>query len=692
MRWRPSLIWKAALPLTCSVVSGLLVETLNLPRWWGWVLVPATLLLAVPLIRGELQRQETVGLPTVTDLPALADSLAVAARAECARERAHHRSDDPLPLPVSWQPAESRLVDQPANVRGTRLGRRTTRLNLAGTLHQIAKVYARIPSGRLVILGRAGAGKTVLASELLSQLLDDRQTGERVPVMFALHSWNPNAELKVWLAEQLARRVPALSAPFEAAISRDGQISRAAAMLDAGLILPILDGFDEINPGLREQAMRQLNRTAGLALILTSRGDEYCKAVKRSGVLSRAEGIVLDDLDLSTIEEYLPRTTNRLVPGTGNGIWQPVLARLRQQPDDPAAAVLREVLQTPLMVFLARANYCDTGSEDPAELLDAQRFPTHEAVEEHLIAAYLPAVYRRQSPRGPHWRPDRAHRWLVYLAAHLEAQQTTDLAWWQLRDSVPQRERISFLNWGWNGALIVATAMTGLVTGSMVFAASNMFLPGNLIILIQRRWVRGTSPVPQAKRIQLNLRELNFAMAHGAAAGIPAALFLTGIASETTLGIVAGIGVGTAVTLGIAFGIPRPADQTWAASVTDSLSADRAHTLRPTLMGGLGIMLAMGVVGGGVFRYGVTAGVVIGLAAALVIGPALILPYAWGQWLLLVRGYLAITRRLPWRSVAFLQDAYQRGVLRQAGAVYQFRHSRLQTYLAQQSTRAASPS
>ncbi|CAK7287034.1 hypothetical protein SGPA1_41294 [Streptomyces misionensis JCM 4497] len=42
-----------------------------------------------------------------------------------------------------------------------------------------------------------------------------------------------------------------------------------------------------------------------------------------------------------------------------------------------------------------------------------------------------------------------------------------------------------------------------------------------------------------------------------------------------------------------------------------------------------------------------------------------------------------MTGRLPWAVAAFLDDAYQRGVLRQAGAVYQFRHARLQSRLAQ---------
>ncbi|MGW0431369.1 NACHT domain-containing protein [Micromonospora sp. NPDC003197] len=691
MRWRPSMIWKAALPLSSSVVTGLLVETMNLPGWWLWILVPASLVLAVFVIWQELRQKERPGLPAVLDLPTLADSLAVAARTEWEREQAQHRSNDPLPLPVSWHLAEKRLVDQPANVCGTRLGGRATRLNLVGELREIAEVYARIPSGRLVILGKAGSGKTVLAGELLGQILDGRQPGERVPVMFALHSWDPESDLKVWLAEQLSRRNPALSVPFEGPSNLDGRNSRATALLDAGLILPILDGFDEINPGLHEQAIRQLNKVTGLPLILTSRRDDYKKAVKRTDVLSRAEGIMLDDLDLEIVTEYLPRTTNRLVPGTEHGIWQPVLTRLREQPNEPGAEVLRQVLRTPLMVFLARAIYSDVPPNDPAELLDTQRFPTQEAVEEHLIAAYLPSAYRKQSSSGRDWHPDRAQQWLAYLAAHLETQQTTDLAWWQLRDSIALRERVRFLDWGWLGVLVVAGLVTGLAIGNIVFAVFYVVIPGNLIVFSQMRWVRGTPPVPQARRIQLNFRELLFALSYGAMAGIPAGLFLFGVASDAVVGLVVGVGIGVSVTLGVALGIPRPFDQTWAVSVTDSLSADRAYTLRRMLLGGAGLVLANGVVVGGAFQFGLAAGVVAGLMVSLVIGLGLIMPCAWGQWLLLVRGYLAFTRRMPWRCVAFMQDAYQRGILRQAGAVYQFRHSRLQTYLAQQHASQAAP-
>ena len=54
---------------------------------------------------------------------------------------------------------------------------------------------------------------------------------------------------------------------------------------------------------------------------------------------------------------------------------------------------------------------------------------------------------------------------------------------------------------------------------------------------------------------------------------------------------------------------------------------------------------------------------------------------AWPSYTL-TRGWLALRHRLPWRLMSFLTDAHRRGVLRQVGAVYEFRHIELQHRLA----------
>ncbi len=76
-------------------------------------------------------------------------------------------------------------------------------------------------------------------------------------------------------------------------------------------------------------------------------------------------------------------------------------------------------------------------------------------------------------------------------------------------------------------------------------------------------------------------------------------------------------------------------------------------------------------------------GLALGLVGGIGGGMAYVLSLtAWGQWVVFARVWLPLTGRLPWALPAFLRDAYRRGVLRRAGAVYQFRHARLQDHLA----------
>jgi hypothetical protein len=66
---------------------------------------------------------------------------------------------------------------------------------------------------------------------------------------------------------------------------------------------------------------------------------------------------------------------------------------------------------------------------------------------------------------------------------------------------------------------------------------------------------------------------------------------------------------------------------------------------------------------------------------------------AWGRWAIFVQVWMALVGRLPWSAMAFLKDAHQRGVLRQSGGGYQFRHSAIQRHLAgRRATAVASPS
>ena len=124
------------------------------------------------------------------------------------------------------------------------------------------------------------------------------------------------------------------------------------------------------------------------------------------------------------------------------------------------------------MVYLARTIYSDTLHHDPAELLNPTRFPTTEAIEDHLLDAFVPAVYQQPRPSRTGHRKQpwddaaKAHRWHTYLATHLHRLNTQDLAWWQLRDTTPRTVRFLVLAplWGLGSGFAFAS-LYGLANG-----------------------------------------------------------------------------------------------------------------------------------------------------------------------------------------------------------------------------------
>src|ERR1035437_3958110 len=84
---------------------------------------------------------------------------------------------------------------------------------LAGTGGDLVELLTGVPTGRLVVLGEPGAGKTMLMVRLVLDLLARRPRGGPVPVLASLSSWNLDYhDLHGWLAAQLAIDYPALTA------------------------------------------------------------------------------------------------------------------------------------------------------------------------------------------------------------------------------------------------------------------------------------------------------------------------------------------------------------------------------------------------------------------------------------------------------------------------------------------------
>ena len=144
-------------------------------------------------------------------LAQVADQLAIAVGAQWLDEAQLRRLNDPHPLPVSWQPADLDLIEAwdalcitatgwPGGPPTDPAGWATSPAGLSGAGNDLADRLAKIPTGRLVVLGDPGAGKTMLLIRLLLELVARRRPGDPVPVLIQLAGWDPvDHDLWTWL-------------------------------------------------------------------------------------------------------------------------------------------------------------------------------------------------------------------------------------------------------------------------------------------------------------------------------------------------------------------------------------------------------------------------------------------------------------------------------------------------------------
>ncbi|MER6365206.1 helix-turn-helix domain-containing protein [Kitasatospora sp. NPDC001527] len=671
-----------------------------------------------------------------------AASLAREVRRRLLREEQHRRVHDPFPLPVRYGPAPADLMDRPENVQRLRPGDAPEDLDLNGELGNVVATYRGVTSRRLVVLGRPGSGKSVLAARFALDLLSSAPLS-RVPVVLGIGAWDPDRTApRDLLVDHLQRDHPHLASRMP-----DGS-TLAAALVDADLVLPVLDGFDELAEDLREPALEALNSTS-LPLVLTSRRDEYARAVRAVGApLVWAACVELADLGAEDLAAYLPRTDRRApAPGEDGGpeLWDAVLERLQAR-DTPAGVRLGEVLGTPLMVTLARTMYARPHRQDPAELLDATAFPTPRHLEEHLLTGFVPALYRhRAAERGEteHGQrghdPARAHRWLGHLASALDARNPgdrQDLAWWRLGESVRTPTRVlhtvlvsalcmtaalclveslgqAFLyTSGFDPArLLLQGALAGLLSGTTFgLAHCALAVSGRAAALPSRvRLALPTAWRPAARRPGEVRARFRAGLLGGSVLGVGYAwadilvramwdwLPDTGLARTATDKMLA-FGLTFGLTAGLVFALIAalevPVDTTAAATPSGLLAADRAAALGQFLLLAPAITLGCALGGSAIvalldlalpwsFTWPLTVALPLAAIGGLGGSASYVLAFtAWGRWLTTARIWLPLTRRLPWDAMNFLDDAHRRGVLRRTGAVYQFRHQSLQQVLA----------
>jgi hypothetical protein len=602
----------------------------------------------------------------------LADSLAVAVTEQWTRAALERQLLQPEPIPVPWERSSRPLAGPVSAAVESRQFPPLPGLSptvpgelRGGRLRDLHAVYGGLGSGRLVIIGEPGSGKSGAAVLLVLAALEHRQqvpSQDRqlvpVPVLFTLHGWDPHTQrIEDWLAARLQET-------YQLFVGKSGR-AEAAELGKAGRIAVILDGLDEIAEELRPVALRALSQQAGLRVVVLTRSFEM-EAVARQAFLEGAVALELHAVDAAAAADYLTRV--QLDPPPRG--WSELTDRLRREPGSPIA----KALSNPLTLTLVRDTY--RSGDDIRELLDfcdAVGDVSGEDIQDHLLDRVLPAAYTpAPGAAPPRYGLEEARRALGCIAARMSRDGTRDLAWWRISAWAPATPRVIAtglmfgLVLGLGGTILGLVAVPVFGLGYMLGAELQPRSPKRIAPLRWRQLLNRSSLVTGLGYALLGglFGGLVFGLAYGPAVG-------------RLVGLVAGVAGGLAGIL--AAGLSRSAaDETSPLTPPASWRRDHAFglVLGLTLGAGLGLGLGLSFAAGHVAAFALLC--VDGLGFGLVWG--LSFPMTWTASLAFAQ--LAIRWHTPARLLRFLEDARQRDVLRTVGPIYQFRHARLQDRLA----------
>jgi serine/threonine protein kinase len=245
----------------------------------------------------------------------------------------------------------------------------------------------------LLILGEPGAGKSTLLLDLAQRLVLRAEQDETHPwpVILPLSSWAvKRGSLEDWIAEQLAQ---IYNVPHKLCVQ----------WVQEGAILPLLDGFDEMEETVRPACIVAINsyhRDHMAKLVVCSRTTEYGAAASRRR-LALQGAVVVQPLTNEDVDAYLARA------------GQP-LAALRDALRKNGA--LHDLATTPLMLNILILTYQSGSAHD---------LPKEEAaLLQQIWGDYVERMVARKG-NSKRYPLERTRAWLSYLARQMRTHNQT---------------------------------------------------------------------------------------------------------------------------------------------------------------------------------------------------------------------------------------------------------------------------
>ncbi|MER6133028.1 hypothetical protein [Streptomyces sp. NPDC001815] len=226
----------------------------------------------------------------------------------------------------------------------------------------IADFYRRTQDARLVVVGGSGTGKTVLLIRMALGLLDLRQPGEAVPYRLSAAGWDVGEGLDRWMTRELAR---------DSGLS----FGQAALLVSEGMILPVLDGLDEMDPSDAEhpcraaaawRALHERTREGKLAPFVTACRDSVHQLLAASDGHLATPAVVMSALNTERIRQCVDGLP-------GHERWHEVLGELERRPCGRLARQLSVPWHLAVVTALYEERDDDGGHlRDPSDLIRTQ--------------------------------------------------------------------------------------------------------------------------------------------------------------------------------------------------------------------------------------------------------------------------------------------------------------------------------
>ncbi|MFI7340096.1 NACHT domain-containing protein [Streptomyces sp. NPDC050085] len=519
-------------------------------------------------------------------------------------------------------------------------------------LSSAADRYLAQADPRLVLVGPPGSGKTDTARRLAHTLLERRTGGDRVPVLLRCASWDPAAQpLREWIVQRL---------------TSDYRVSARSAvdLVDLGLVLPVIDGLDELPAAQRGLAVEVLNRLqygrAGAAYIATCRTEAY----DNLGPALRHR--------LGTAARIQPLHTEQITGFLrGDRRWEGVASAVRARPEGPVA----QALSSPWMLTLAMGAYAASEGRVPGELLDEVRFAGVDDVRRRVLDTADPAADLER------WSGSDRRTWLETVTDMMGREGDAQLLWFRMS----QRRAPEFV---WR--------VLALIPFFLSFPSTRrgwLVAVGELLAMLAAAPFLGMWHPPRPRRLIPNPQWWRVAVGASAGALFGAFLYATCTGGRASGDAATWFGLAVAACsplAGAALGFVVPDAEPVAGRRVADLTADR----RAALVTAVAVTLVLGLPQcAPVLRDALEKGSDPWTAA--VTTAMIVLPFFLGVLLLgtcagrfrLAYFSLSMEDKLPPRLPGFLEEAVREGLLTPAegygSGCYAFRHDLIRVTLAE---------